>query len=116
MSVAVLDSSPENHWPEESNNLTASGGKQVDDLLDGFVGAVVGGFDSIDRPLCTRPPMPEYSEGLRVRMTPRWRRQSRANLSLEPKFPASRENTGNFIDSELSSASTRAKKAINSVP
>ena len=37
------------------------------------VGAVVGGFDSIGRPLCTRPPMPEYSEGLRVRMTPRWR-------------------------------------------
>jgi hypothetical protein len=34
------------------------------------VGAVVGGFDSIGRPLCTRPPMPEYSEGLRVRMIP----------------------------------------------
>ena len=32
------------------------------------------------------------------------------------KFPVSRENTGNFIDSELSGASTRAKKAINSVP
>src|SRR5689334_11312165 len=37
-------------------------------------------------------------------------------VSWEPKFPASRENTGNFIDSELSGASTRAKKAINSVP
>ena len=34
----------------------------------------------------------------------------------EAKFPASREFTGNFIDSELSGASTRAKKAINSVP
>jgi hypothetical protein len=32
------------------------------------------------------------------------------------KFPVSRENTGNFTDSELSGASTRAKKAINSVP
>jgi hypothetical protein len=32
------------------------------------------------------------------------------------KFPVSRENTGNFIDSELSGASTTAKKAINSVP
>jgi len=31
------------------------------------------------------------------------------------KFPVSRENTGNFIVSELSGASTRAKKAINSV-
>ena len=29
------------------------------------------------------------------------------------KFPG---NTGNFIDSKLSGASTRAKKAINSVP
>jgi hypothetical protein len=41
-------------------------------------------------------------------------------VSSEPvsgaKFPASRENTGNFIDSELSGASTRAKKALNSVP
>ena len=27
----------------------------------------------VGRPLCTRPPMPEHSEGLRVRMTPRWR-------------------------------------------
>jgi hypothetical protein len=26
-----------------------------------------------------------------------------------------RENTGNFIDSELNSASTRAKKTINSI-
>src|SRR6516162_2753762 len=32
------------------------------------------------------------------------------------KFPVSRENTGNFIDSELSSASKRAKKALKSVP
>jgi len=28
--------------------------------------------------------------------TPRWRRQSRANPSLDAKFPASWENTGNF--------------------
>src|SRR5262249_12729076 len=41
----ALDSSPENHRPEESNNLKAAGGNQVDDLLDGFVGAVVGGFE-----------------------------------------------------------------------
>ena len=29
--------------------------------------------------------------------TPRWRGQSRANSSLKPKFPASWENTGNFV-------------------
>src|SRR5215467_5231060 len=40
-----LDSSPENHRQEESNNLSASGGKQIDDLLNGVVGAVVGGFE-----------------------------------------------------------------------
>src|SRR5262249_46954262 len=40
-----LDSSPENHRQEESNNLSASGGKQIDDLLNGIVGAVVGGFE-----------------------------------------------------------------------
>src|SRR6201982_3326071 len=45
----MLDSSPENHRREGSNNLTASGGKQVDDLLDGFVGAVVGGFEFAGR-------------------------------------------------------------------
>src|SRR5215813_3569445 len=45
----ILDSSPENHRPEESNNVKASGGKQVDDLLDGFVGAVVGGFEFAGR-------------------------------------------------------------------
>src|SRR5262249_54713376 len=44
-----LDSSLENHRPEESNNVKASGGKQVDDLLDGFVGAVVGGFEFAGR-------------------------------------------------------------------
>ena len=41
----MLDSSPENHRQEESNNLSASGGKQIDDLLNGIVGAVVGGFE-----------------------------------------------------------------------
>ena len=40
-----LDSSPESHRQEESNNLSASGGKQIDDLLNGIVGAVVGGFE-----------------------------------------------------------------------
>jgi hypothetical protein len=34
----------------------------------------------------------------------------------EPKFPASWENTGNFIDSGLGDATTVAKKAIQSVP
>jgi hypothetical protein len=32
------------------------------------------------------------------------------------KFPVSRENTGNFIDSELSGSSTRDETAIKSVP
>ena len=41
----ALDSSRENRRPEESNNLEASGGKQIDDLLNGVVGAVVGGFE-----------------------------------------------------------------------
>jgi nucleoside-diphosphate-sugar epimerase len=40
-----LDSSPENRREEESNNLEALGGKQINDLLNGFVGAVVGGFE-----------------------------------------------------------------------
>ena len=40
-----LDSSREDRRPEESNNLEASGGKQIDDLLNGVVGAVVGGFE-----------------------------------------------------------------------
>src|SRR5215469_932452 len=39
------------------------------------------------------------------------------NSSLKrPKFPASRENTGNFIDSRLGSASTAAKKHIKPEP
>ena len=42
-----------------------------------------------------------------------WRGESAANSSLKrPKFPVSRENTGNFIDSRLGSASTAAKKRI----
>ena len=45
-----LDSSPENDRQEESRNLNrASGGKQIDDLLNGFVGAVVGGFEFAGR-------------------------------------------------------------------
>src|SRR6516164_7402260 len=40
-----LDSSRQNRRPEESNNLEASGGQEIDDLLNGVVGAVVGGFE-----------------------------------------------------------------------
>src|SRR6516162_7038790 len=43
--LGSLDSSRENRRAEESNNLEASGGKQIDDLLNGVVGAVVGGFE-----------------------------------------------------------------------
>src|ERR1700746_3581527 len=39
-----LDSSPENRRQEESNNLEGSGGEEIEDLLNGLVGAVVGGF------------------------------------------------------------------------
>jgi hypothetical protein len=39
-----LDSSPENRRQEESNNRSASGGKEIDDLLNGLVCAVVGAF------------------------------------------------------------------------
>jgi peptide/nickel transport system substrate-binding protein len=41
----TVDSSLENRRQEESNKLQASGGKQSDDLLNGFVGAVVSGFE-----------------------------------------------------------------------
>ena len=47
-------------------------------------------------------------------MTHRWRRQSRANPSLNAEFPASREFTGNFIDSGPHGASTSEKKGIKS--
>jgi hypothetical protein len=41
-----LDSSPEDRRQEESRNLGGySGGKQVDDVLYGVVGAVVGGLE-----------------------------------------------------------------------
>jgi hypothetical protein len=49
-------------------------------------------------------------------LTPRWRRESRANSSLKAKFPASREFTGNFIESGLGGASTAAKKDIKPKP
>src|SRR5215467_5199994 len=50
-------------------------------------------------------------------LTRRWRGESAANSSLKrPKFPVSRENTGNFIDSSLRSASTAAKKRIKPEP
>jgi hypothetical protein len=48
--------------------------------------------------------------------TRRWRGESAANSSLKmPKFPASRENTGNFIDSGLGGASEAANKGMKSV-
>src|SRR6516225_5711157 len=43
--IGILDSSRQNRRPEESNNLEASGGQEIDDLLNGVVGAVVGGFE-----------------------------------------------------------------------
>jgi hypothetical protein len=48
------------------------------------------------------------------RLTRRWRRQSRANSSLSRNSLASREFTGNFIDSGLRGASMAAKKGIKS--
>src|SRR5215813_158631 len=45
----------------------------------------------------------------------RWRGQSRANPSLTSKFPASRENAGNFVDSGVKGASKAAKRAAKSV-
>jgi len=45
LSSGLLDSSPANCRPEESNNLEASGGQEINDLLNGVVGAVVGGFE-----------------------------------------------------------------------
>src|SRR6202035_4665678 len=50
---------------------------------------------------------PETKSGSHT--TLRWRGQSRANPSLKPKFPASRENAGNFIDSGLRGVSMVAK-------
>jgi hypothetical protein len=44
------------------------------------------------------------ARGTESLQTPRWRRQSGANSSLKPEFPASREFTGNFIDSGLCGA------------
>jgi hypothetical protein len=51
---------------------------------------------------------------VRFALTHCWRRQSRANPSLNAEFPASREFTGNFIDSGPHGASTAAKKGIKS--
>jgi hypothetical protein len=39
-----LVSSPENRRQEDSNNRSASRGKEIDDLLNGLVGAVIGSF------------------------------------------------------------------------
>ena len=47
---STLDSSLENRREKESTNLgSGSGGKQIDDVLNGIVGAVVGGFEFADR-------------------------------------------------------------------
>ena len=51
----------------------------------------------------------------RFAWTHRWRGQSRANPSLTSKFPASRENAGNFVDSGVNGASKAAKTAAKSV-
>ena len=47
-------------------------------------------------------------------LTRRWRRQSRANPSLNAEFPASREFTGNFIDSGPPARQQQPKKGIKS--
>jgi hypothetical protein len=65
------------------------------------------------RSLRGRSAIPE-SQG--SQLTRRWRGESAANSSLKmSKFPASRENTGNFIDSSLGGASEAAKKGMKSV-
>src|ERR1700751_1643544 len=48
MKLARLDSSLRDVKEDDSNNEVAPsrGGEQIDDVLDGFVGAVVGGFKS----------------------------------------------------------------------
>ena len=48
--VPILDSSPENRRQKEFNNRTLrSGGEEIDDLLNSFIGAVVGGFELAGR-------------------------------------------------------------------
>ena len=79
---------------------------------------------AIDEPQLERDPhLPlHYFDRRRSRLqrsgshkTRRWRRQSRANPSLNAEFPASREFTGNFIDSGIGGASEAAKKGMKSV-
>jgi hypothetical protein len=77
--------------------------------ISGFLTGSVIGFDWIKLLSCSQYRMSGSQ------WTPRWRRESAANSSLEAKFPVSRENTGNFLDSGLGSALTGAKKVINSV-
>jgi hypothetical protein len=57
----------------------------------------------------TSPRKTSASDQVGSHKTLRWRGQSRANPSLKPKFPASRENAGNFIDSGLRGVSMVAK-------
>jgi hypothetical protein len=51
MSAGALDSSLRDVKQDDSNNEVAPsrGGEQIDDVLDGLVGAVVGGFESAVR-------------------------------------------------------------------
>jgi hypothetical protein len=50
-----------------------------------------------------------------VRLTHRWRKQSGANSSLKkPKFPASWENTGKFIDSGFRCPNSSPKAQVRS--
>src|SRR5215472_7023418 len=75
-----VDSSRENRRPEESNNLAASGGKQIDDLLNGVVGAVVGGFEF------AQSPRPATARRLPLRLPPHAKRgPSSAPLPLLPQ-------------------------------
>jgi hypothetical protein len=46
----LVDSSPEDRRQKQFNNRTLrSGGGEIDDLLNGFIGAVVGGFELAHR-------------------------------------------------------------------
>jgi len=76
-----------------ASDFEANGGLITREDLDGYRVNVV------EQRLQQQSPV-SCGAGVRPRngsfLTRRWRRQSRANPSLEPKFPASCENTGNF--------------------
>ena len=60
----------ENRRREESNNLVASGGKKIEDLLNGVVGAVVGGFKFAGRLASGGGTVMVTAVGTEVRLTP----------------------------------------------